>query len=383
MLTTPSRRRLALALALVMLIPVLPMAVSYGQALATPGEATWTSKTVDWARDHGAGPVINIIENWYYTTHPPADAPPPGSALPAGPGSRQSTVDTAGPDPLPKPPSGRTPLRGEGQWYAKRTDPAEHRPLLYVGYLRPDPSHASVIAGVAWIRRSAVTAHLVAGTTQPGGSGWDGNAAVPAADVPSLVATFNSGWRMKDIVGGFLQNGHAAPRMVAGQATAAIDDQGRIDVGQWGRDIRPGPHLAAARQNLELIVDNGRVAPELTQNYQEQWGSPKNQYQYTDRSALGVDRQGNLIYVAGSGLTLETLAIALADANAVRGMELDIHKGYTFFASWAPRPTGQPVPTKLLPTMRRSANRYLQPDQRDFFYLTLRSTPTHNRRAGS
>jgi len=30
------------------------------------------------------------------------------------------------------------------------------------------------------------------------------------------------------------------------------------------------------------------------------------------------------------------------------------------------------VPTKLLPNMNRPADRYLVPDQRDFFYLTLR-----------
>jgi hypothetical protein len=52
-------------------------------------------------------------------------------------------------------------------------------------------------------------------------------------------------------------------------------------------------------------------------------------------------------------------------------MELDIHTGMTSFSSWAPSPTGGMSPTKLLPTMTSPANRYLVPDQHDFFYLTV------------
>lgn len=74
-------------------------------------------------------------------------------------------------------------------------------------------------------------------------------------------------------------------------------------------------------------------------------------------------------------MNLNTLAAALVDAGAVRGMELDIHNGMTFFASWLPHPDGTATPTKLLPTMTRSANRYLVPDQRDFFYLTNSAGP--------
>ena len=84
------------------------------------------------------------------------------------------------------------------------------------------------------------------------------------------------------------------------------------------------PHLVAARQNLQLIVDQGRPVPDL------------------------------------------------------RTMELDIHRGMTFLATRQPRPGGS-QPTKLLPTMSRSPYRYLVPDQRDFFYLTA-TTPTASAR---
>jgi len=98
--------------------------------------------------------------------------------------------------------------------------------------------------------------------------------------------------------------------------------------------------------------------------------------QFTWRSGVGVDAAGNVIYVAGDGLTLATLADALTQAGAVRAMQLDIHPGMAFYASWTPTgpvPSGSGVaPTKLLPSMPGSAQRYLAPDQRDFLYLTLR-----------
>lgn len=244
---------------------------------------------------------------------------------------------------------------------------------MYTGYFRPDPAHPSIVAGVAWMRSGSTQAHLVAGTVQPGGQ-FPGGAAIPTGDLPNLVATFNSGWRMKHIPGGFYLHGRTAKPLIDGQATAAVDDRGHLTVGRWGRDLTMNPRLVAARQNLQLIVDQGQPVPGLDANANGQWGSPKNQFQYTARSALGTDRSGNVVYVAGNNMNLHTLATALADAGAVRGMELDIHNGMESFSSWRPGAQGTPVPSKLLPTMTSAADRYVSPDQRDFFYLTVADT---------
>ncbi len=114
------------------------------------------------------------------------------------------------------------------------------------------------------------------------------------------------------------------------------------------------------------------MAPGLDLNAHGQWGSPKNQFQYTARSALGVAASGDLVYVAGRDLDLQVVARALVDAGAVRGMELDIHNGMQSFSWWDTAGPGPLQPTKLLPSLVPPADRYLLPDQRDFFYLTLR-----------
>jgi hypothetical protein len=365
------RRRLIVMAALVVVLFAVFPTVSYARALTAPGSAPWGQRTVDWVRANHGNALVNTIENWWYTRHKPAAGPPDPATLPQSAVAAPVAPSVAGPAPLPRIP-GVAALPGEAVWQPGRTA-ADGRPLIYTGYLRPDPRHLSVVAGVAWMRAGATAAHLVAGTQQPGGPGWPGNAAVPSGDVPKLVATFNSGFKMADIRGGFYLAGRTAHTLRAGQASVVIDRRGQVTIGQWGRDVTMGPNVAAVRQNLALVVDGSRPAAGLATDANGRWGTARSQFQYTWRSGLGLDAKGNLVYVAGDNMNLTTLARAMVDAGVVRGMQLDIHSGMASFSSWQPDGSGgSGIPHKLLPGMSRSAYRYLVADQRDFLYLTAR-----------
>ena len=67
---------------------------------------------------------------------------------------------------------------------------------------------------------------------------------------------------------------------------------------------------------------------------------------------------------------MESIAKALIRAGAVRAMELDINSYWTSFISYGAPGAGQPK--NLLPGMERSALRYLEPDDRDFFTVYQR-----------
>jgi|SRR5450631_1067173 len=363
---TGRRRALALVLALLLLVP----GYSYVQALTYPGSATWQMRSVEWVRDHGGSPLVDRIENWYYTANRPSGS---GSEAAAQPVVVAGNIP-AGRGPLTSPArllAGRPPVLGKNTWVPGRTD-RSGAPAIYTSFFRPDTQYPSVVAGVAWIRARATSAHLVAGTREPGGDGWPGGAQVAPGDVPALVATFNSGWKLTDTHGGFYLGGRSAGRLLDGQASLVIDSSGAATVGQWARDVTMNPRVLAVRQNLALIVDNALPVAGLDSNRGRRWGSFENQHQYTWRSGVGVDAAGDLIYVAGANLTLRTLAVALADTGVVRGMELDIHSALVSFASYTSTGTQRVVATKLLPEMSRPADRYLAADQRDFFYLTLR-----------
>jgi hypothetical protein len=48
----------------------------------------------------------------------------------------------------------------------------------------------------------------------------------------TLVAAFNSGWKMKDIKGGYYADGRTAGVLQEGAASLVIDTSGRATVGQ-------------------------------------------------------------------------------------------------------------------------------------------------------
>ena len=361
----PWLRRTVAALVTVVLVSTF---VSYVGALIAPGQADWQDRSVGWVRDHGGNGIVNRIENWWYSRHAPAGGAPDPAALPSW--STRDTSAAGSTPPAVTSVPGVPPLQGVGRWVAGRTD-RSGAPALWTTFVRPDSAHTSVVAAIAWAPRGSTVAHFSSGTVEPV-PGPTEAARVPAAAVPDLVATFNSGWKSKDIVGGAYLAGTTLLPLVDGQASVVIDDTGALEVGAWGRDVTMSAQVQAVRQNLELIVDGGQVVGGLTSNRDGRWGSSLNQLQYTWRSGLGVDAGGNTIYVAGDGLTLQTLAVALHAAGAQRAMELDIHPGKVMFASWSPSPSGVMHPEKLLPTMPSVADRYLVPDQRDFFYLTVR-----------
>ena len=130
--------------------------------------------------------------------------------------------------------------------------------------------------------------------------------------------------------------------------------------------------MATVRQNLALIVDNGVPVPGLPNNDDNRRGNAGNRLRYAWRSAVGVDASGPLYYVAGDDPRLDTLARALADTKAVRGMELDIHGEDVRLIGYRHDPGADPLPTKPLPGMHGGPHRYLRPDQRDFIALIRR-----------
>jgi hypothetical protein len=361
------RKRLRRALIVFVLLIIYP-GVTYVQALTAPGAATFAARTADWARQMGAGPVVNAVENWYYTRHPPANGAPDANALPAPVAPPAPSDNTANaPAALP---AGPGAPRGEGVW-VPGARMAGGQPADYTTFVRPDPDHASVVAAVVAFDQKWTDLHLIAGTKEPGGH-WPEGAQVPGALRSSLLATFNSGFKFRDTSGGFYADGQYGIPLKNGMASLVIDKSGVATVALWGRDARMTPDIAAVRQNLELIVDGGKPVPGLSGNPAGQWGSAKNQFQFTWRSGVGVDARGRLVYVAGDQLTLTALANALSAAGAVRGMELDIHGGMVSANLFRPDIAGS-SPKTLTQDMPTAPDRYLAADQRDFFAVTART----------
>jgi len=186
-------------------------------------------------------------------------------------------------------------------------------PVTYTGHFRPNPTSPARSS-----RRRGWTSHgptPISSPAEPGGNTGPGNAQVRPALRPTLVAAFNSGWKMKDIAGGFYANSRTAVPLRDGAASLVIEHRrpGHDRAVETRRHDEPPDRRR--RQNLHLIIDGGPPVAGLTDNSSGAWGSAKNQFQYTWRSGVGTDRAGNLIYVGGDKLTLAGLAQAMVKAG--------------------------------------------------------------------
>jgi hypothetical protein len=360
-----------------LLVFLVPVAWSYGHALTRPGNESVGIRTTEWMRDHGGRGIVAWAENFWYSHHQPKKGGlPPASALPTVTSAAPTTTEV----PVDVPASVRLlaspALPGEGRWQPTGRRALDGLPFLYTTFMRPDPVHTSLVTGLAWMDPKLVRFDLYSGYQEPGGHGWTRTAPIPNAARSSLVAAFNSGFKLADSRGGYMAEGRVAPghALVPGRAALIVYADGRATVGMWGRDAVPGSDIRAVRENLQLLIDGGVEASNLDVNSLATWGWTVKNQTLVWRSGVGVDAKGHLIYAAGNGLSVHSLANVLLAAGAVRAMELDINSEWTTFLSYnsGPAAQGGTVGTKLIPDMRAPTNRYFISSDRDFFTVFAR-----------
>jgi hypothetical protein len=360
----------ALLAAVVCLAPAM---VSYVGALTGPSNASVGIRTVEWMRDHGARGLVNEVESVYYSLNAPATGGPGLRTLPAlagsalHPSTRIHRAVSAYRPPRIRPVLSPA-LPGEGAWRATFSGGGSRPPVLITSF-RPDPAYPRLVAGVAWIDHTKTSTWLYPGRLEPNAAlPSRGPMQVPTAMRGQLVATFNSGFKLSDSGGGLAEGGHTYVPMKQGVATFERFRSGRVDVRSWSGGSGVGPGVIYARQNLPLIVEGGRPNPNLSDG--PEWGATLGNAVRVWRSAVGVDRRGNLIYAAAPIQTVGSLAAIMIRAGAVRAMELDINTYWTSFISY--RFPGARGAANLVPTMNRSPLRYLTTEDRDFFAVYVR-----------
>ncbi|MDP9295384.1 MAG: phosphodiester glycosidase family protein [Actinomycetota bacterium] len=373
---------------LVILVLLLPAGWSYEHALTAPGSASLGVRTVEWVSAHGGQRLVLWAERTWYSRHAPpvggtpqGGIPTTGSQAPSAAGGQQGAGgQQPGISHLPPPrairPIADHPLPREGTWQPVGQQ-VGGAPTMYESFLRPDRVHTSLLAGVVWMDTTLLNAELIPGTQVPPNGSWSPSGEVPRSQRDRLAAAFNSGFLLNDSRGGWYSQGKIGQPLRNGAASLVINKDGSATVGAWGRDVSMSSKVAAVRQNLSLIVNGGRPVAGLGTNNFQIWGATLGNAVLVWRSGVGVTQDGALVYAAGPGLSVQTLADILARAGAVRAMELDINTEWVTFNFYAPR-SGHPYGEhtgKLLSAMTRPATRYLVPDERDFVAMLVPSTP--------
>ncbi|HEV3128030.1 MAG TPA: phosphodiester glycosidase family protein [Solirubrobacteraceae bacterium] len=367
----PSRaRRVRRILAIAAGICLIPALISWGSAVTKPSNGTVFVRTVEWLRDNGARGVVNSVENFYYSLTAPAKGGPGLHALPAQSAALGAAIHHT--VHYYKPPAIKPvihpALAGEGQWHPTFSGGGSRPPVMISSY-RPSPDYPQVVAGVAWIDHTRTSTVLYPGRSEPAVSLPDrGPSEVPTDQRSRLVATFNSGFKLSDSGGGFAYHGHTYASLQNGLATAVRYSSGKVDIVSWSGGSSAGSDVVYARQNLPLIVNHGQPNPNLSDG--PEWGATLGNAILVWRSAVGIDKHGNLLYAAANDQTVHSLAEILIRAGAVRAMELDINSEWTSFITY--RFPGAGHPANILDAMQPSSSRYLSPDDRDFFAVYMK-----------
>jgi hypothetical protein len=364
----------------VLAVLVAWVGLSLGSALSNPADGvTLMARAAEWGRDHHLGSFVTAVEEEWYRLHPPrVGGRPPAGAFSGGTGpSRARTVAALPPPARLRSPAGAW-LPGEGVWHpAGRA--VGRTAAIYTTTVRPDTVHTSYVVGVAWMDPRLLRAQLYAGAEIPGGGPYRFAAPVSAAAARTLDAAFNSGFKMADANGGYYLEGRTEVPLRPGAASLVTYRDGSATVGAWGTQVRMSRDVASVRQNLDLIVSGGRPVPGLLANDNAQWGFTLGGAFDVWRSGIGVTRDGALVYVGGPSLAITSLANLLADAGAVRAMELDINTDWVQYSTYRGA-VGQSVSpangTSLLAGMAGDPSRYFASWwSRDFYTMSVRPRP--------
>jgi hypothetical protein len=355
-------------------LALIPALISFATSLTQRSDSSFSIRSVEWMRTNGARGLVDRVESIYYSLTAPSTGGPRLRRLPRQPGVAVAQSHSVKPRPhrhfrpAPIAPLINPALAGEGVWRATLTGHSGPPPVLVTSF-RSDPNYPQMVAGVAWIDHTATSTWLYPGVQEPNVTmAARGPEEVPQELRTRLVATFNSGFKLSDSGGGFAYGGHTYAPLKSGLATFVRYRDGRVDVIDWRGGADAGPTVQYARQNLPLIVNRGLPNPNLSGG--PEWGATLGNAVRVWRSAVGVDRNGNLIYGAADQQTVGSMAAIMIHAGAVRAMELDINSYWPSFITY--RGLGAIGAANLLPGMTRSPQRYLTPDDRDFFAVYVR-----------
>jgi hypothetical protein len=336
-------------------------------------------RSVEWLRQHHGNWLVDEVERIYYSWNAPKKGGPQLKALPAvglhpvATGAKRTVHHHARVKvhaavwPARIKPVFAQALPGEGVWEV--TGPAiDGRPPVLVTTFRTEIDYPQIVAYVAWFDHTRTALAFYPGRYEPPDAPVRGPMSVPYGQRWRLLATFNAGFTHIDGNNGSSINGLSYEPLQDGLATLVGYRNGRVAIVTWHGGSNAGPTIAFTRQSLPPIVENGRLNPNL--NDGPQWGATLGNAIRVWRTAVGIDRRGNLIYVAANYQTVTTLARILQRAGAVQAMQFDINPEWPSLITYGHH-RGL-IPDKVVPNVMQPATRYLVPDDRDFFAVYRR-----------
>jgi hypothetical protein len=384
---------------------------SFGSFVLRDNGDTAAQRAVTWARNHRMGSIVDFAERTKYgkapsktaagelalstpssvtpttfaptTTEAPTTLPPTTVAVTTTAPIANSIATTVPPTTtttlapttttttIPAwliPPANRAPfvepaLENEGVW--RPLVAAGGHDVIWATAIRPLPDSPAVVGSFAIIDQTTTRAAMFNGTDIPGGKDWQLGNRVPKELQPMLLGAFNGGFRFEHIKGGYKNEGRSVKELKDGQGTVAVSKTGKISIGEFGRDIKDDGSWLSFRQNLPLLVDEGKSMVDARSD--TWWGADYGNVLFVLRSSICQLADGRLMYGAVGKVDAKTLAQSLVNMGCQRAMQMDINGTWPTFHTFPVEADGAQHGNALDKRMGGSRDRYLTGSTREFF----------------
>jgi hypothetical protein len=351
---------------------------------------------VSWLEEQSAD-----VEDRYRRTFRSGEAPrsieqasPALSSSPLAPIPEPASVaSTSPPQQAPRfrpvdvgPMAARVAAAGDGLWRAV-PDPArsEATPLLYATLLHPDVKRPWSEVFVVATDTSQVGLYAVAGTREPeattvAGESYQRRGRIPEPHLGQLLAAFNGGFMTQHGRHGMRVDGVTLVSARPHLCTLIALEDGALTIGTW-RARAPEVEQAEGegrlrfwRQGAPCMYEAGTLNPRLEDEEVRNWGATLDGQVVIRRSAVGLDPDRRVLYVAVSNdTTARAIAQAMRHAGASDVMQLDVNWSYPKFLLFPSGSDGQRRAHGLFEGFVFHEDEYVRRSSpRDFFYVIRR-----------
>lgn len=264
-----------------------------------------------------------------------------------------------------------TKIPDEGKWKPTLIKVSGHV-AIKTTRVRFDRQHGQAYATLIWLNPELLAFKQIPGKTIPKPGISSGR--VTNNLRPCYVAAFTGGYLLKDSQGGATYGSNQVKPLVNGIGTLVTYTDGSIDVVKWPNSD-PSKTIAATRQNLKLIVENGisRVPKSEPHNsWGWVWNGTGINNNDVQRTGVGIRSDGTVVWVMGANLNATNLANLLIRAGAIRAIALDMNKGFANGYLYGPYHTKTKVGGIIDPNVTQWPGRFWGNAQRDFIAVFAR-----------
>jgi hypothetical protein len=247
--------------------------------------------------------------------------------------------------------------------------------------LHPDKNRSWAEVFVVAIDLRRVRVHLMPGTKEPAATedaamGVSRPGVVPLAERDRVLAAFNGGFKTEHGQYGMFVDGMTFVKPKAMACAIAAYDDDTMRVASWEKLAAGTAHMVFWRETPVCMYEGDQLHWRLADpGLAKKWGATLDGETVIRRSAIGIDRTGNVLYVSiSNNTTARVIADGMHHAGAVTVAQLDVNFSYPKFVTYEKHKAGDGETKRLAIPLADgfefSEDEYIRdPSRRDFFYL--------------